>query len=52
MKKQYQAPQMKVVEVSQTEIICASPTGTFSISDGGSIGKGDDSDWSDTNLDW
>ena len=51
MKKKYLSPCTKVMKVKQTEIICASPVGSFGVSDN-EIEEGSESDWSDTNLTW
>ena len=51
MKKEYQSPLMKVVKVKQTEIICGSVQSAFSVSND-KVEEGNESDWSDTNLDW
>ena len=40
-KKTYERPQIEVIEVDQTEIICTSPTGT----DNEGYGTGDTTDW-------
>ena len=51
MKKQYQSPTMKVVQVQQTQIICASVKSAFSVSND-KVGVGSESDWSGTNPNW
>ena len=43
---------MKVVKVKQTEIICASPNGTFGVSNDGKVEEGSEEDWNNTNLNW
>ena len=52
MKKEYLSPRMKVMKVQQTQIICASPTSTFGVSNDGKVEAGSEGDWNDTNLDW
>lgn len=50
-KKTYEQPKMKVVQLEQTDIICASTPGTFSLGADDTIEQGNNSDWG-TNLDW
>ena len=53
MKKTYLSPRMKVMKVQQTQFICGSVNGTFGISkEAKTVEKGDEGDWSDTNLTW
>lgn len=49
-KKTYEQPQMRIVEVKATDIICTSQA-TFSLNDDDTIEQGLESDWGD-NLDW
>ena len=50
-KQQYQSPRIKVVEVKHKQVLCASPTGTFSLGNS-TVGAGGEEDWNDTTLDW
>lgn len=54
MKKTYQRPYAKVVEMDAQSIICASAKqGTFNPSDASmKVKQGNDNVWNTTNLDW
>ena len=49
-KKKYLAPEMSVIEIEQTDIICTS-TSAFSLDNDGQLGSGNSSDWGDP-LTW
>lgn len=50
-KKTYERPQMSVIEVEQTDIICTSGASTFSLESDGEIGDGGNGAWG-TDLTW
>ena len=52
MKKNYQTPEVEVMNVQQTQIICGSVKSAFGVSNNGKVDAGSESDWSDENLGW
>lgn len=49
LRKHFAVPEFHIIELSSDDIICTS-TGSFT--GPSDIGKGEDSDWSDADLDW